>query len=131
MISRKAFMALKRGDIVLYGVFNTPRIVEIGPANWRPALDVVVFSKLSDSWTKRADTWYGYTDVKDKLCLPRSKRDKHAVRRMLNQRLRDMGYNPKKELLREAAHLKRGLDRQSYCGAKFICSVGHSWPAQE
>ena len=134
MISLKAFQQLKRGDIVLFGVFNTPRIVEIGPANWSPTGRCVEFKILNLSWTRRATTTY--TDTMNEralMALPRTERDKRQVQRYLDDRLRKMGLDPRKELLREAKELKRLISYYEsstplFGGRKFICSVGHSWP---
>ena len=134
MISLKAFQQLKRGDIVLFGAYNTPRIVEEGPANWSPTGRCVHFKILHLSWTRRASTLYGDTKgERAMMSLPRTKRDKREVQRYLDDRLRRMGLNPRKELLREAAELKRliGIYEASprlFGNRKFICSVGHSWP---
>ncbi len=131
-ISREAFMKLRRGDIVLFGARNTPRIVEEGPGNWVGKTDgrphqAVIFSKLRPSWTNRGSTCYLFNDVKDKLTLPRKKRDKRKVRKYLNDRLREMGFDPRKETVREAKELKRLIRVMNY-HQRFVCSTGHRWP---
>ena len=147
-ISRKAFHQLKRGDIILWGKDKLPRIVEIGPANWRytgkgrfrcrsqetPAYkrnDVIQLSKIRSSWTGRAPTTYHYTDLRDKIALPRSKRDKKIVRAWLNQKLIDQGIDPRQALIDEAKEMKRMLPfHKEWFGIEFVCSAGHKWPKE-
>jgi hypothetical protein len=145
-ISREAFHRLKRGDIILWGDGNLPRIVELGPANWRysgkgrwrHSLDkqkknskngYLYFSKLRCSWTGRALTCYRFTDVREKISLPRGKHDKKVIRAWLNQLLVEQGIDPRKALIEEAKELKRmAAFHSDWFGRDFVCSAGYTWP---
>lgn len=130
-ITKKQFLKLKRGDIILFGKQRTPRIIEEGPANWVPASKCVRFCIRHRSWTNRAYTVYSFTDVKNICSLPRGEIDRDTVRREHYQRLQDSGFNVARELRREVTSFKKSLNVSRRWGVRFRCSSGQRWPRVE
>jgi hypothetical protein len=132
VISKESFMKLKRGDVVLFGKRKTPRLVEIGPANYDPPNRTVVFAILKRSWTDRILTAYNYNDLKRTISLPRSERNKAELRRHALERLTDLGWNVQKEIARELKEFKRTRKWQEDWGvSKFKCSIGYTYKQLE
>lgn len=134
MISREDFIKLKRGDVVLYGRYNTPRIVEIGPSNYDPPNDThpyITLSIMRRSWTRRIRTGYFYNDICDKISLPPQKLSRKAkllIRAEQNERLRKSGFDIEKGLNRELKEHKHTLECQKQWSKRaFKCSPGYSY----
>lgn len=102
-LSRKAFMNLKRGDIVLFN--GKPRVVQQGPSDYDGKY--VTFSIRRRSWTGRAYTVYLHTDIKKICSLPRKKFNLIAMCNAEKEHLASIGFDWIKELRRELSEDRR------------------------
>lgn len=115
MISKSDFSKLKHGDVVLWRnkrsvIFRT---VVDGPADksWKGA--AVEFAIRRRSWTGRAKTTYDWNAVKHRIKL--IKRTSLIMLSEEFERLKTIGFNPRKEIIREfkeaeAAKIRMGRE---------------------
>ena len=100
-ISLDDFWALRSGDLVVWrGKYL--RTVAKGPADATEPIHhaAVEFPIRRRSWTKRIDTTYNYSDVKDKIALA-GKRTRGLMLPSEWRTLQAAGFDVRKELARE------------------------------
>jgi hypothetical protein len=100
-IEQDTFLALKPGDVVLWGGYCLRTVIE--GATWPSG--AIVISKLRNSWTGRAYTVCFYHDVKTKI-IATGKRVRTVVSKVELARLEYLGFNVRRELVRELRERK-------------------------
>ena len=119
MISLKRFQNLKDGDVVLWKSKrgNYLRTIVQAPQwgpNALPSHSFITMTIRRRSWTNRATTVRNWEDVKRRI-IKVVKRTKKVCLPIEVQVLRDIGFNPKREFVREVREeiaLKKRMGRR-------------------
>jgi hypothetical protein len=109
VISLKQFCVLKHGAVVWWGTRARGylRTVLFGPADGPRGVGIVEpgqrhigFAIRYRTWTGRATTTYGFTDVKHKI-TPTKRRSKTVISGAEAQHLRDRGFDVRAQYAKE------------------------------
>lgn len=121
----KQFKRLKPGDILLMrskrGPYKRTIVDTTDYEPEKPSHAHVSFPIKRRSWTRRARTTYSFTDIKHRIIRKVGHTSKLCTG-MEVQELKDIGFNPKRELvkeLREEAARKLRMGRE-LCQRKFV-----------
>lgn len=102
-MTRKQFQSLKPGDLILWRKRYLRTVIQ-GPRWPSGAITIPIHNR---SWTRRAYTVRFFNDVKD-FAEVTGKRTAWAALKSELLRLKEIGFNPRKEYFREIRE-KRGI----------------------
>jgi hypothetical protein len=111
-MTRKEWFRLKAGDVLLFKSGLVRTLIE-GPAD-KPGEDTqngyVKFPTRRRSWTNRAYTVYLWNDLKHKVVKKLTKTNRLMLKAEWRH-LENIGFNPKKEIMREVKEETERLKR--------------------